>query len=241
MPEGRKRVAHVKAGGYSTDHLIQSLDDRGLLRHMGVPDKFIAHAIGLSREPMDGLIEEWLEGLPYIYRPQDDENDENPDLYGVGLILYGPGGARKTTTAAAVLLRVIRMGIRNSDPSLRNFTWHGWCMGYFSDWQSVSENVRLAAGGDAAAQEQSRGTAKRMAASSHPDIAGNFLVVDDISRERSTEFNSGELHRLLRDRNVRGLPTILTTNHYPKEWEDVYGDVLGAFMDRSFVPVEFEG
>jgi hypothetical protein len=236
----KKRTPYVKANGYSTDHLIQGMSDRELLRHMAVPDKFIRYAVATANEPMDERIEFWLENLPYIFRPQDEKNDENPDLYGVGLIFYGPGGTRKTTTAAALLLRIIRMGIKNSDPSLRNFTWHGWCMGYFADWQSVSKDVRLAAGDDEAARERSKDADRRMRAASHPDVSGDFLVLDDISRERNTEFNSGELQRLLRDRNVRGYPTIITTNHPPSTWGRVYGEVLAAFMERSFLTIEFE-
>lgn len=233
------KTPRYNANGYDTDHLIQGMTDRELLGHMGVPDHIREYAIRSQPDVLPAEIEFWIEHLPYIFRPQDDKNEEKPELHAKGLILYGPGGKGKTVMASTLLLRVIRMGIKNSDPSLRNFTWHGWAMGLFVDWQDASELFRRAAGKDEEAAFMAADLVNHMKPGGEMDERGDFLVIDDISRERATEFNSGELQRILRRRQNYGYPTILTTNHSPKEWFDVYGDVLGAFLARSFISVEF--
>ena len=229
-----------KEGGYVTDNLIKSLDDRQLLSHMGVPIRTQAFAVQAAGRRMDERVEFWFEHMPYTYRPHHDRQDEKPELFGKGLILYGPGGSGKTVMASAILLRAIRMGIENSDPTGKNFTWFGWCMGAFVDWQDASEMFRRGSGKDEDASWQSLVLAQRMRPAGPMDERGDFLVIDDISRERRTEFNSNELHRILRHRENYGFPTILTTNHPPKEWPEVYDDVLAGFLSRAFVPVEFE-
>ena len=62
---------------------------------------------------------------------------------------------------------------------------------------------------------------------------GNFLVLDDIGRDRATEFAISEFQRYLRYRHSHGWATILTVNHRPEEWEQIFGPVLAAFIERS--------
>lgn len=224
--------------GYSTDHLIQSMDDNELLAYMGVPRTFHANAIAMHDRPLRKDIENWVEMLPYIFRPFTKYQTERPDMSGVGLIFHGPSGTRKTTTAAALLLRMVRMGIPNTDPTGRTFAWHGWCMGRFFDWQEASALFRAAVKDDEAdsdAEEIRKALTMRVGPEHHAD----FAVIDDISRERRTEYNIGELTRILRIRHNRCYPTIITTNFEPKVWEREYGDVFAAFANRAFIHVEF--
>jgi len=224
--------------GYETEHLINRLSDPELLQHMGVPDQVAARATMVKRLP--SLAETWLENLPYIFRPAMELVLENPDMAGTGLILHGPTGTRKTTTAAAILLKTIRKLIPNTDPTRKNFTWHGAAMGLFVDWQDASETFRKGSGESEDAAFESLLLVQRMRPGGDDMTKrGDFLVVDDISRERSTQFNSNELHRILRQRHRDLFPTILTTNHAPKEWVDVYGDPMAGFMSRAFIPIEF--
>jgi DNA replication protein DnaC len=67
---------------------------------------------------------------------------------------------------------------------------------------------------------------------------GDYLLLDDISRERVTEYNTGELQRIVRRRADNGYPTIVTTNHHPDDWEANHGEALADFFDRSFMHVE---
>jgi hypothetical protein len=226
-----------KPGGYETDHLIHALDDRELLAHMGVPRRFISHAVAMLDSDIHPDIDKWLENLPYIFRPSNENLDKH--LCGTGLVFTGPGATRKTTTAAATLLRAIRQEIPNTDPTLRNWTWHGACMGRFVDWQEASELFRSANSGDEEAEDQAAEVRAAMNHTGPPLTNGDILLIDDISRERTTEFNVGELHRIIRRRADEGWPTILTTNHAQNEWADVYGEVFAAYLARTNDVVEF--
>lgn len=229
---------YYKPGGYETDHLIHDLTDEALLAHMGVPRKYIGHAADLAEEDLPADIQRWLASLSSIFRPSDERVRDG--LCGLGLVLVGPGATRKTTTASAILLRVIRKEIHNTDPTGRNFTWHGAAMGRFVDWQEASDLFRTANGGDENAEMAAREIRTAMHPSGPMLYRADFLVLDDISRERATEYNLGELQRILRRRSDEGYPTIITTNHPQDEWPSVYGDVLAAYLSRSNIVVEFE-
>jgi hypothetical protein len=228
VPEDHRKRYLVKESGYPTDRLLASMDDRALLTHMGVPLKFHLHAMETTYGDAGKQVADWLDLLPYIFRPQYDRNAERPALCGAGLVLHGPSGARKTTTAAAVLLASVRRNIPNADPSGHS-RWYGAAMGRYVSWQEVSALFREAISDDAAAE-----------ALDPMEDRADFLVIDDISRERATEYNVGRLAHVLRHRHEWGYPTILTTNHDPKSWKTVYGDVMGEFMHRAFIAVGME-
>jgi hypothetical protein len=211
------------------------LDDDALLAHMGVPLKYIPFVHDTELPDEAGA---WLENLPYIFRPSFENLRKG--MCGTGLILSGPGSTRKTTTAAAILLAAVRAEIPNTDPTGRNFTWHGAAMGRFVDWQEASELFRSANHDDEAA-EAAAAIREPMHPSGPMTERGDFLVIDDISRERPTEYNAGELQRIIRRRSDNGYPTILTTNHSPHDWAKNHGDVLAGFLSRSFVTIEFFG
>lgn len=228
---------YYKPGGYETDHLIHDLSDEELLAHMGVPMKYIRHAVA-SKDDLPDEVETWLSSLPNVFRPSFDRLEA--DLCGVGLIFCGPGSTRKTTTAASTLLRAIRAEIPNTDPTGHNFTWHGAAMGRFVDWQQASELFRTASSGD----DEDASLAAEIRTAMRPSgpmlRRADFLVLDDISRERPTEYNAGELQRIIRSRSDNGYPTIITTNHPVKKWPEAHGEVLAGFLGRSAITVEFE-
>lgn len=239
MPELKELPGHYyKGNGYDTDNLIKSLDDGALLAHMGVPLKYTPFAPDIAVDDMDPKIQMWLENLPYIFRPSFDQLKEKPNLCGMGLLLYGPPSTRKTTTAAAVLLRAVRAGLMNTDPTGHNFTWHGWAMGRFVDWQEASEVFRNA-NDDEDADVEANEIRKAMIPSGPSINRGDYLLLDDISRERVTEYNTGELQRIVRRRADNGYPTIVTTNTFPEEWAVRHGEVLAGFLNRAFIRVEF--
>lgn len=230
---GTKRYKH-RTRGYPTDHLIDSLSDEELLLHMQVPAVFVGHAIGM-KDDLPDEVEYWLEHLPYIYRPAIENLSKG--MCGSNLILTGPSGARKTTMAAAILLRTIRQKVPNTDPTGKNFTWHGAAMGLFVDWQEASEIIRSASSGDEAGEEAHR-IKDLMYPAGQPTVRGDFLIIDDISRERATEFNTGELHRIIRRRSDRGYPSIITTNHHQEDWDKNHGEILASYLSRTSIVVE---
>lgn len=238
MTDEKKRGRYYyRDGGYETDWLIDGSSDKELLMHMGVPPTYIHYAVKESDSHLPDEVEDWLVNMRYIFRPSLDDLSGN--LCGSNLIFAGPGSTRKTTTAVATLLRAVRLGIPNTDPTGRNFTWHGKAMGRFVDWQDASEIFRSANSGD----EDAAISAESLRASVRPTgpvlARGDFLVLDDISRERTTEFNAGELQRILRRRSDNGYPSIITTNHREEDWDDKHGEVLAGFLRRSSSVVEF--
>lgn len=237
MSDTKKRY-YYKPGGYETDHLIHDLSDERLLAHMGVPRKYTGFASSMTEDDFPPKVVKWLENLPFIFRTPDEYLTKG--LTGVGLVLAGPGGKRKTTMAAAILLRVIRREIHNTDPTGHNFTWHGAAMGRFVDWQEASEAFRSANSGDEDEDLFAREIRTAMIPSGPMLNRADFLVLDDISRERMTEYNAAELHRTIRRRSDHGYPTIITTNHSPDQWAKEYGDVLAGYITRTNVTVEFE-
>jgi hypothetical protein len=236
------RKPYVKENGYETEHLIDSLSDGALLAHMGVPLMYVPHAVRMSEsgDLYDPEINDWLDNLPFIFRPSFDRMMEKPNLCGSGLVLYGPPSSHKTTTAAALLLYLARRKIPNTDPTGKNFTWHGAAMGRFVDWQEASASFRSASSDedeDVAADEIRRA----MIPNGPMTTRGDFLVIDDISRERPSDYNKGELQRTIRRRSSEGFPTIITTNLEPEEWAEFHGAVLAGYLARHFVPVPFGG
>lgn len=237
MSDEKKRRYYYKPGGYETDHLIDDLSDEKLLAFMGVPRKYIGYAAEMTEDDFPEKVQAWIDNLPYIFRPPDE--NLKAGMCGVGLVLSGPGSKRKTTMASAILLRVIRRKIHNTDPSGHNYTWHGACMGRFIDWQKASSLFR-----SANSNENDAVTAEEIRTAMMPSgpmlNRADFLLLDDISRERPTEFNTNELQRILRERSDEGYPTILTTNHSKDDWATAHGEVLAAYITRSHVLVEFE-
>lgn len=223
-----------KKNPYPTDALIDRLTDEQLLDHMGVPRRFHPFALRTGDWPVE--VQGWLDNLDRIYRPKDIED---PNLAGMGLAFYGPPKTGKTSWSARLLLHLVKLRIENVDPTGRNWSWFGHCMGRFVDWQVASELFRDAIDDDGADIEA---TDLRLAMqpAGHALKRGDWLVIDDISRERATDWNAGELQRILRRRHNETFPTILTTNYPPTKWEEKYGEVLSSFLDRAFIPVPFD-
>lgn len=234
VPENLRHRYHYKRRPHSTDALIDSLDDMALLRHMGVPRRY--RELALLEQEQHPLIEDWISKWPYIYRPQPELNHEKPHLMGTGLALYGPSGAGKTTLSAALLLRLVRLLVPNADPDGHS-RWYGACMGGFVSWQEFSRLAREKHGDDDAGAEYEQLT-WRMTPTAGVDTRADWLVLDDLSRERATEYNISELTYFLRHRYENGYPTIITTNVGPDDWADQYGPVMGAFMARALIAVE---
>lgn len=224
---------------FATTKFVRATDDRKLMQRMGVPDRLIGGADRYLDEPLPPQVQNWLKKMPMIYRPSfDTMKASDQDLPGVGLVFYGPAGTHKSVTAVRTLLAAVRLGVPDFDPNnpLRR-GWAGWALGHFQDWQELSALMRVGKVEDEWRMEELDGLLK--AGLIGETQGGQFLVIDDLSRERPTDFNLDRLSFYLRYRYERCIPTILTTNLEPDKWEDVYGSVLGQFLTRSTVQVAF--
>ena len=222
-------------------------DDTGdydLLVEAGVPKNLASRAAALDMKPLPQPARQWLDNLDYIHRPTMEQVREKPHLGGVGLVLYGDGGTGKTTMALQIMLEVIRSNRLHWIDDSKKSRILVSMLGTYVDWQDLSAMLRKEAGGEDSREwrlleyllegEPYLGEHQR----NGPYRGGGVVLIDDISRERQTEFNQDRLHSILRKRNTEAFLTILTTNFSPDQWADVYGPVLGAYMKRAFVDAE---
>jgi DNA replication protein DnaC len=219
--------------------------DYDLLVTAGVPKNLARVAAAVERRPLPKPAKQWLEHLDYIHHPTMERVREHPSMGGVGLVLYGDSGVGKTVMAIQTMLDIIRSDRDHwIDDSLTSRILVSM-LGTYVDWQDLSQMLRERAGGNESEQwlrMQYALTGEPLLGHGHPRngpfSGGGVVVIDDISRERQTEFNQDRLHSILRKRNSECFLTILTTNFAPDQWADVYGPVLGAYMKRAFVDAE---
>ena len=60
------------------------------------------------------------------------------------------------------------------------------------------------------------------------------LVLDDLGKELSSDYNVAGFDELLRSRYDKGLPTIVTTNLAREQWGRKYGEAMGSFVYEAF-------
>lgn len=222
MPDGPARMLDAVA------------DERSLAAALGIPPRFYQPQRAFD---YPDAVADWVNEVEYHHRPSVEAHEQSYDAFGVGLALYGPPGVGKTTLAAHLLLRLVQLRMPNTSPDLHPRNYHEPMMGAFVDWQDASELFRSAVSDE---EDAIRAAELRLAMKPGGRLISraDWLVIDDISREKTTEFNTGELQRTLRHRSNWGWTTILTTNHSPDEWEDAYQPSLAGFLKRAFIPVE---
>lgn len=224
-----------------------SVDDYGLLVAAGVPMTTARKAADLAPYSRPAAVKHWLNHLDYVHKPTEDKFKEQPDLIGTGLILYGPSGTGKTVMAAQILRDILRSNrmhwVDDSSRSRLLFSM----LGLFCDWQDLSEYLRQQHADTPPSEWETIRAAllgSPIAIRDGDDVqrgpffGGGVVVLDDLSRERVTEYNLDRLHAILRKRHNQSLITVLTTNYGEDEWPKVYGPVLGSFMIRAFVSAE---
>lgn len=63
----------------------------------------------------------------------------------------------------------------------------------------------------------------------------NVLILDDVGQEHATSsgFSGDQFTDLLRSRESRELPTLMTSNMPVSEWSDTYGSSMGSFIHQA--------
>lgn len=148
------------------------------------------------------------------------------------LIMHGHFGCGKTMLAAAMV---------------KWFTGNG--NAYFRVWPDYERRIRATYGKDEEGNSRATETENDIISELQK---GEFVVIDDLDKRKSTDFTRGVLYSVLNYRYNAELPTVLTFNYGPDEFDRqapgrlILETILGAaVLDRvigcAFDVVDFNG
>lgn len=134
---------------------------------------------------------------------------------GRGLILYGSCGTGKTYAAEAIANRVIDQGY----PAL------------ITNFSKISEAVGTCNFEEKAAYYSSL--------TKYP-----LLVIDDLGRERETDYMMEIVQRVIDERSRSGKPMVISTNFTSENFKNPHSDAWARVFSRIFrycYPIKFDG
>jgi DNA replication protein DnaC len=148
------------------------------------------------------------------------------------LIMHGHFGCGKTMLAAAMV---------------KWFTGNG--NAYFRVWPDYERRIRATYGKDEDGNSRATETENDIISELQK---GEFVVIDDLDKRKSTDFTRGVLYSVLNYRYNAELPTVLTFNYGPDEFDRqapgrlILESILGAAaLDRvigcAFDVIDFNG
>lgn len=219
-----------------------------LLSSSNIPQRFIGMEPSNIVEDTGSFpteIEGWLK---LVLEGKVIKNIGGLGLTGVGLLFAGKAGLGKTTHAVTTLMELVRR-LPDSRPEMAHI------LKYAAD--DISLNARpiyyltypefltlkksqFDADEDTKAKlfAQMEGLHGR---STDDRLNVRVLVLDDLGKEYTSDFNDASFDELLRARYDKGLPTIITTNKNRDEWAGQYGKAMGSFAFEAFQSVTIIG
>lgn len=75
----------------------------------------------------------------------------------------------------------------------------------------------------------------------HTVTTCGLLIIDDLGKDRITDWTAEQLHRLINERNAEGRRTVVTTNKGPREIEEIYGASIADRLIDEATPIRFMG
>ena len=187
------------------------------LGRMGVPK----HLFNFSLDDMDDL------GLPQRrkvidYAKKYVENLDYAFDNNVGICFYGANGVGKSTIASLIIKEAYRRRYRGKRCTFTEY------INEFSKTWNVAPAEHW--GGD-----------DPVGMFYHNYKAVDFLVLEELGKERESELALTSLEELLRYREEKGLPTIICTNLHPTKIKERYANSIFSLLRGNFQAIEVVG
>ena len=141
---------------------------------------------------------------------------------GVGITLMGPTGVGKTHLASALLAELLGRGNSGRFVEASKFmTWHYRALSLSALWRKYD---RI----DAVAEWEEIDEVLQWL-----HHTAQVVMLDDVGHEHTTDYSVDVMSALLRERFRRRLPTIITTNLSPDDFNDSYDAAFGDFLHEA--------
>lgn len=219
-----------------------------LLHNSNIPNRFFGMTIDDVKKTMGSFppdIEFWIDD---VYDEKVIKSIGGIGTTGVGLLFDGAPGMGKTTHAVITLLELIRRLPEDPDKIRNIFGYASSDFGthcvpvYYMTFPEFLHRKKALFDADSAAKKDLQLEMDGFHGRSVEDSLNvRVLVLDDLGKEYSSEYNTTGFDEVLRSRYDKALPTIITTNTPRDKWANNYGEAMGSFVYEAFNRVIIEG
>lgn len=214
---------------------------RLLLNNSNIPHRFL----GMDASDVEAHTGSWSPKIDAWIKAVIDgkvvRSIGNLGVNGVGLLFDGEAGLGKTTHSVLCLTELVRR-MPDDDAAFRkvfkysteDFNPSTRLVYYMTVPDFINRKKALIDADHETRKELSLQLEGFHGRSPLDHLNVRVLVLDDLGKELSTEYNAAGFDELLRTRYDKGLPTIVTTNLEREQWESKYGKAMGSFVFEAF-------